>query len=549
MAQQDVKLFDAYGKSVTYQDIDCINVPLAGGSNANFYNTSEADNSGAYILAGHHFYGPSGSVLGQIGTYTGSYEVTSTQATLATQNKYCTADIVVNVPGGGGSELPAGVCTLTYKEDENTDYIKQYVVERETTYPPTPPEPPSGKVFVGWTVGGNIQTFPLSPTTDMTLIAHFITPADAIVGITGVTRSDGVLTLTDDAADMGGYTLQRKGPVVCVNNPLDSIFPFNEIREWTDSQGNVFIRIPKMSIQWITTTIDGISVIDGIKFSKTQSGGSWFIPSCFGNPNDMSTYLDSVYIGKYEAGGSGSRALSQAGKTPTYGTRSNLRNNIARWGSGYQQLDLSIVTLYNFLCMAYLQRSNLSYAFCTGRIAQPSGYTGACTTGLTTSIDTAFGFDASSDVPLSGWDESFGVMEILGVENPFANVDKWIDGVAFSGVSTAVFDNPLDFIDSVHPMYVDQDFYRPTSSGYVKYLSYSPNHPSMAFPRVIGGGAASDKYLGVRYIYDASGQVLMGGGCWNDSGAAGLWYLSGGSASTYSANFTGTRICYRPISG
>jgi len=133
MAQQDVKVFDAYGKPVTYQDIDCINVPLAGGSSANFYNTSDADNSGAYILAGHHFYGPSGSVLGQIGTYTGSYNVTSTQATLATQNKYCTADIVVNVPGGGGSELPAGVCTLTYKEDADTDYIKQYVVVGETT--------------------------------------------------------------------------------------------------------------------------------------------------------------------------------------------------------------------------------------------------------------------------------------------------------------------------------------------------------------------------------------------------------------------------------
>jgi len=122
------------------------------------------------------------------------------------------------------------------------------------------------------------------------------------------------------------------------------------------------------------------------------------------------------------------------------------------------------------------------------------------------SIDTAFGFDASSDVPLSGWDESFGVMEILGVENPFANVDKWIDGVAFSSSGTAVFENPLSFKDAVtHPSEVDQDFYRPTSSGYVKYLSYSPNHPSMAFPRVIGGGAASDKYLGVHYIYDASG--------------------------------------------
>ena len=139
----------------------------------------------------------------------------------------------MSVPGGG--TLPVGVCTLTYETGENIVYAEQYVEEGTPTQAPTPPSPPQGKVFVGWTVNGDIQAFPFAPTGDTTLAARFITPAEAVVGVTGVTREDGVLTLTDDATAMGGYAFQRKGPYVRVTNPLDSIFPFNEIREWTDT--------------------------------------------------------------------------------------------------------------------------------------------------------------------------------------------------------------------------------------------------------------------------------------------------------------------------
>lgn len=546
MANQNVILFDKYGKQVVYQDIDQVRIPKeSGGAPAVFYDTSDADSNAAHILTGYAFYGPNGKLQGQINTYAGSYNITSPSVTLYTAGKYCTSNFQVSVPGGG--TLPVGVCTLTYKTEENIVYAEQYVKEGVSTQAPTPPSPPQGKVFVGWTINGDIQAFPFAPTGDTTLTARFITPAEAIVGVTGVTREDGALTLTDDATAMGGYTFQRKGPYVRVTNPLDSIFPFNEIREQTDTQGNVFIRIPKMSIKWLTTEINGISVIDGIKFSKNESGDGWFTPSCFKNPLDWDgSFLNAVCIGKYETSAYSSRGVSLPGKTPTSGTRASFRTNARAGGGTYQQLDLSIFTLYNFLCMTYLQLSNIRYAFYQGRIAYPGGYTGACSTGQTQEIDAAFGFSASTDVPLTGWNDDLGVLEILGVENPFGNMDAWIDGVVFSGTSTSIRENPQDFTDLVEIPYVDINFVRPTQSGYVKYLSYSSDHPSLAFPRVIGDGANFDTYLGVYYSYDPTAQVLMGGGCWNDASSAGLWF-SNSAKSTYSATFTGSRLCNRPL--
>ena len=149
-------------------------------------------------------------------------------------------------------------------------------------------------------------------------------------------------------------------------------------------------------------------------------------------------------------------------------------------------------------------------------------------------------------MPLTGWNDDLGVLEILGVENPFGNIDAWIDGVVFSGTSTSIRENPQDFTDLVEIPYVDINFVRPTQNGYVKYLSYSSDHPSLAFPRVIGDGASFDTYLGVWYSYDPAGQVLMGGGCWNDASSAGLWF-SNSAKSTYSATFTGSRLCSRPL--
>lgn len=546
MANQNVTLFDKYGKQVVYQNIDQVRIPKeSGGDPAVFYDTSDADSNAAHILTGYTFYGPNGSLNGQISTYNGSYNVTSPSVTLQTAGKYCTSNIQVNVPGGG--TLPAGVCTLTYETEENVVYAEQYVEEGTPTQAPLPPSPPQGKVFVGWTINGDVQAFPFAPTGDATLMARFITPADATVGVTGVTREDGVLTLTDDATAMGGYTFQRKGPYVRVINPLDSIFPFNEIREQTDTYGNVFIRIPKMSIKWLTTEINGVSVIDGIKFSKNESGDGWFVPSCFKNPLDWNgDLLNAVCIGKYEASNQGSRAASQSGKTPAYGTRAFFRTNARNLGETYQQLDLSIFTLYNFLCMTYLQLSNVSYAFYQGRIAYPGGYVEACTTGQTQEIDAAFGFSASNDVPLTGWNDLMGTLEILGVENPFGNMDAWVDGVVFAGTSTSIRENPRGFTDSIEIPYVDINFIRPNQSGWVKYLSYSSDNPSLAFPRVIGDGASLDTYLGVYYSYDSTGQVLIGGGCWKDISSAGLWFTNS-AKSTYSATFTGGRLCTRPL--
>ena len=63
MANQNVILFDKYGKQVVYQDIDQVRIPKeSGGAPAVFYDTSDADSSAAHILTGYAFYGPNGKL-------------------------------------------------------------------------------------------------------------------------------------------------------------------------------------------------------------------------------------------------------------------------------------------------------------------------------------------------------------------------------------------------------------------------------------------------------------------------------------------------------
>ena len=58
--------------------------------------------------------------------------------------------------------------------------------------------------------------------------------------MTGLTNEDGILTFTDDIAGVGAYTTSKEGDYVSVTNPLSDCFPFDQISEFTDAEGNVF---------------------------------------------------------------------------------------------------------------------------------------------------------------------------------------------------------------------------------------------------------------------------------------------------------------------
>ena len=368
------------------------------------------------------------------------------------------------------------------------------------------------------------------------------TSAASVIGFTGLTNSSGALTWTDDIADLqssGPYTTTTSGNYVSVTGALDSYFPYNQITEVEDGNGNTFIRFPKCYIKW---TNNSNGNIDGFQVSNSQVDSDYFIPDCFLNPNSVDgtdSYLDYVDIGKYEGSGSASRVYSRSGYAPLVSiTRSNFRRGCRAYGSsanyynGYQQLDIQTFTLYNFLCMMYYRTSNIQSVY-AGRTATTN--TSASDTGSTDGV-----------TGLNGWNTSTTCVKMLGVENPYGNVQKWCDGIYFSETTSYIHRYPTQYADSTTNGTLI-GFYRPSSSGYILSLRKGTSASTQSAVYCSNISGSSSTYVGDYNYYSSSGTVLSVGGAWDNGAEAGLWDLGGSANASLALAGFGGRLCRRPM--
>lgn len=371
-----------------------------------------------------------------------------------------------------------------------------------------------------------------------------------IVGFTGLTNSDSVLTLTGDIAGVGSYTTTSEGDYVTVHNNLDMYFPFNQIEEFTDEHGNVFVKYPKFWMKWI---LDENGYIDGISISNAKVDNDYFIPDAFLHPASYGTdeyfYCDYFALGKYEMSGDSFVGYSKTDATVlTSITRAEARTAARSYGtsanyySGYQQLDYAQYTVYNLLCMMYYQTSNIQNVW-AGRTSLVEGHSwsAAAPTGTTDGVGG-----------MNGWNTATDCVKMLGIENPYGNVFQWCDGIYFYNQAVHVHKFPHQYADS-------QDFaenigiLRPSSSGYIRYFKSGVtsedahyNMQSFMFSVDVSGGN-NDAYVGDYHDYGSSFAVLYVGGCWGNVSKAGLWFLNGDYNASHSNSCIGARLSYRPI--
>ena len=436
----------------------------------------------------------------------------------------------------------SGAYKVTFNVDGSA-YTVVSVVAGESVQKPTAPNK-TGYTFNGWwtaQTGGTQVTFPYTPVADTTFHAQFT--AGATIGFTGLTNSSGNLAWTGAIAGAASWQKTTVGNNVTITSPLDNVFPFNRIEEFTDSSGNVFVKFPKCYIKFIYSG----TAIDGFNVSSSNDGGDMFIPDCFLDPHDTtcSTYLDYFALGKYEASGSSSRMYSKTGQTclvditraqgrtaaRAYGTSSNYYN-------GYQMIDFSMLTLFNFLAMLYYKTGNIQTVM-PGRTSDTSAggqsWTSAASTGTTDGISALNGYNTAGDC-----------VKILGVENPFGNVNKWIDGAYFSKGTIYAHRLPQYFADSTTNA-VNLGFSRPTASGYISALraGNAGGTISYVYCSVASGSAAT--YVGDHCHYLSIGVGLSSGGSWGSTAIAGLWSLYGDYTATSADTNVGARLAYRPL--
>lgn len=360
-----------------------------------------------------------------------------------------------------------------------------------------------------------------------------------VLGFTGLSDSSGELTYTDDIANVNSYSLTETGVYVNVSSPLDNMFPFCEIEEFTDSYGNVFVKYPKCYIKFVTNS-DG--VIDGFKVSNVQAEEDMFIPDCFLDPSDPEgyTYLDYFALGKYEMSGSKTQGYSKSGQTCLGGiTRDNARTAARSYGdssnyyNGYQLQDYSMTVLYNFLCMTYYKTANIQTVY-GGRTGAVSSWTSISATGTTDPIEG-----------LNGWNTTTDCVKMLGIENPYGNQTEWCDGIVFSKTNVYMFRLPHNYSDST--IGANSFAYaRPSTSGFIS--AFKPGNTaatkSYVFPTEASGSAST--FVGDQAYYTEAGTALCLGGSLNTS-SAGLWCLFGGYDASVSLMNIGARLSFRPL--
>lgn len=440
--------------------------------------------------------------------------------------------------GGGGI---SGGYTVTFMSDGAQYAISSVTVGQTISEPTTPTK--TGATFSGWATaetGEEMLSFPYTPTGDITLYAVFI--EGVVLGVIGLDNPSGVLTYTDDIAGVSDYSKSTSGIYVNVSSPLDSQFPFRNIAEFTDIEGNVFVKFPKFYMKWLNAS-DG--TITGYKISNRQIDEDYFIPDAFLDPKDTTgaTYLDYFALGKYEASGSTSKLYSKTGQTCLASiTRANARKAAREYGSssnyynGYQQLDFAQYIAYNLLCMLYFRTANIQTVY-GGRTGSGSVSSWSATS-VTGTCDGLSG--------MNGWNTSTDCVRMLGIENPYGNIYKWVDGVYFSSATIYAHRYPQQFADSTSNS-VSLGFSRPTKSGFISKLKNGANAPTKSYAYVseLPGGATT--YYGDFCYYYSTGVAPAAGGSWDKGSYAGLWCLDGSLAASETFPAYGARLSFRPV--
>jgi hypothetical protein len=390
--------------------------------------------------------------------------------------------------------------------------------------------------------------------------------AKKVVGFTGLTNSNGVLTYTgnyakyneiqtqsdddedeevvteDSTTESVLYTLKKTGEFVELSSPLDKEWPYSEIKTVKDKYNNSFTQFPKM---YMSYSYNRAGYLDGVSFANYKVDDSYFINDCYLKQDGSGTYSDYFYIGQFEASGSTDKLYSVPSATPLVNiTREEGRTAARAYGSaknyynGYQQLDITMWDMYALLVSMYLKTDDVQSVY-----AGPTDLTSSVTTGTTAPIST-----------MNGWNTSTHAVKFLGVENAYGSVSEWCDGINFSGTEIFYQSNPNNFTDTIDKTSdVIIEFERPTTTGYTELLmtGTSDKTQSVIYPAFSVASESEDdgNYEDDYYGYSSTGTVLsVGGSSWNGA-EVGLFFFNGIHDSSYTSGRLGSRLCGRSLSG
>lgn len=255
---------------------------------------------------------------------------------------------------------------------------------------------------------------------------------------------------------------------------------------------------------------------------------------------------------------------------PISGLRKNLSKPncellASRRGNGWHLESIQVYMMNIFLSMVEFATFNSQNSLGAGvtSITDNSSYNCSSLTGSTSSLGNASG-QANSTVNRIGSTTTTyttgGKVSVSyrGQENPYGNIWKHIQSINFWGDGTlgggqAYVNNTLgDFNESIKDgVYVATNITLANSSGYAKYIGYSPDYDWLFLTSKTGDGASASTIIG-DFTYVTANlnayRIALLGGRWDAGGNDGSLYWAGDVGVGVRRRTIGGRLMYIPSS-
>ena len=338
----------------------------------------------------------------------------------------------------------------------------------------------------------------------------------AASGVTNSTSYAGAIQ-----TQMRRCVLNANGTVKYYLHPTDSTKKADgtaAIINGTD--GNVMVEIPKFWYKY-----EYVSGVHKWSISDCNHGPDYEVHPAFIRGGVEKDYR---YYPAYEGFNLSGKLISGSGRTPTVNqTRAQFRILAAANGAGWSQIDWNLLVAVQLLYLT--EYANFNSQAMIGR-GNDTGSDYTMTTGGSDSIGNASSLSTNNDT----W------MSYRGIENWYASMFKFIDGVNVQERKYFINSNPATFADDVFTGdYVGSDITSVATNGYVSNLV--PSKKGFVASAVAG----SDSTYIPDYFYQAAGnRVIVFGGSASYGLEAGGFYLGANYAASGANVGVGAGVSY-----
>lgn len=313
------------------------------------------------------------------------------------------------------------------------------------------------------------------------------------------------------------------------SSPFDSYMPWSGMEEYNIVSGAVGV---KRGDQGFSRANDTVVLIPEFYYKvvddATNKKRYFYISDKAGSGFDKHPG-SGRYVGKYNTGAG---YISKTGIAPlTSITRAAARTGSTGKGAGWYQYDIA---LHSAIQLLYL----VEYADFDIQRKIGWGISGASSIHNSGETDT---MQYHTGRPTDTGDIA---VQYRHIENPYGNMECFVDGVNFNGNTVYICTNPTKYADDTSTGYRKAGT-KAGSTGYIKTLGFSAAAPWAIYPSKVGGSETT--YVPDYLWDDLSGwQTASVQGPYNGGWKSGLFYYSVNKNSEAATNILGSRLMYVP---